>query len=163
LITAVFGSSSKANRANDAGKLLTYGFRFFDTQTYAKAAQVLANPMIWKGESRTLPVGLLDDLSLTLPKNVNRKTDIRLTINEPLTAPIALGAVVGSLTLFEGDQELATRPLIALQSQAAGGWWARTWDTVKLFFLDLFGATSGSLVPHVSGVADSFQRSSNSQ
>ncbi|WP_406642357.1 D-alanyl-D-alanine carboxypeptidase family protein [Pseudomonas californiensis] len=140
LITAVFGSSSKANRANDAGKLLTYGFRFFDTQTYAKATQVLANPLIWKGENRTLPVGLLDDLSLTLPKNPNRKTETRLTIDEPLVAPIAMGAVVGSLTLYEGDEKLATRPLIALEAQATGGWWSRTWDTLKLFFLNLFGA-----------------------
>lgn len=163
LITAVFGSSSKANRANDAGKLLTYGFRFFDTQTYAKAGQVLANPMIWKGKSRTLPVGLLDDISLTLPKNRNRKTETRLTINEPLTAPIAMGEVVGSLTLYEGDEKLATRPLIALESQVSGGWWARTWDTLRLFFLELFDANSGSLVPHVSGVADSLQRVSNDQ
>src|SRR5690606_20506188 len=76
-ITAVFGIYSNANRAKDAAKLRTCGFRCFDTQAYAKAGQVLANPMIWKGASRTLTVGLLDDISLTLPKNRDRKTETR--------------------------------------------------------------------------------------
>lgn len=138
LITAVFGSTSKTNRANDAEKLLTYGFRFFDTQTYAKAAEVMANPMIWKGEERTMPVGVLDDISLTLPKNKSRKVDTRVTINQPLVAPIALGTVVGSVALYEGEQKLVTRPLIALQEEATGSGWKCAWDSVRLFFLKTF-------------------------
>lgn len=139
LITAVFGSTSMKNRANDAEKLLSYGFRFFDSQTYVKAAQVLSNPMLWKGEARTLPVGSLDDISLTLPKDRNRKVDVRVNIDHPLVAPIAMGTVVGSLDLYDGENKLATRPLIALEEAPAGGWWKRTWDTVRLFFLSMFG------------------------
>ncbi|UZJ59152.1 D-alanyl-D-alanine carboxypeptidase [Pseudomonas sp. KU26590] len=137
LITAVFGSTSKTNRANDAEKLLAYGFRFFDTQTYAKAAEVLANPMIWKGEARTMPVGVLDEITLTLPKSRNRKVEPRLTIDQPLVAPIAMGTVVGSVTMYDGEQELVTRPLIALQEEAAGSWWKRAWDSVRLFFFNM--------------------------
>lgn len=139
LITAVFGSTSMKNRANDAEKLLSYGFRFFDTQTYVKAAQVLATPMVWKGEQSTMPVGVLDDISLTLPKNQNRKVDTRVIIDGPLVAPIVTGAVVGTLNLYDGEQKLASRPLIALDQAPAGGWWKRTWDTFRLFFLNLFG------------------------
>jgi D-alanyl-D-alanine carboxypeptidase (penicillin-binding protein 5/6) len=138
LITAVFGSTSKSNRANDAEKLLTYGFRFFDTQTYAKAAEVMASPMIWKGEERTMPVGVLDDIALTLPKDKNRKIETRVTLDQPLVAPIALGAVVGSVSLYDGERTLATRPLIALQEEPAGGWWKRAWDSLRLFFLNTF-------------------------
>ncbi|MEB0076641.1 D-alanyl-D-alanine carboxypeptidase family protein [Pseudomonas sp. CCI3.2] len=139
LITAVFGSTSMRNRANDAEKLLTYGFRFFDTQTYAKAAQVLESPLVWKGEHRTLPVGLLDDISLTLPKSRDRKIETHIHIDKRLVAPIEMGAVVGSVELFDGDQKLVTRPLIALQSEASGPWWSSTWDTLRLFILDLLG------------------------
>lgn len=140
LITAVFGSTSKTNRANDAEKLLTYGFRFFDTQTYAKAAEVMANPRIWKGKERTVAVGILDDISLTLPKNKNRKVETRITIDQPLIAPIASEAVVGSVTLYDGEQKLVTRPLIALQEEAIGGWWQRAWDSLRLFFLKTFNS-----------------------
>jgi len=138
LITAVFGSTSMKNRANDAEKLLSYGFRFFDSQTYVKAAQVLSNPMLWKGEDRTLPVGSLDDIALTLPKDRNRKVDVRVNIDHPLVAPIAMGTVVGSLDLYDCDKKLVTRPLIALEEAPAGGWWKRTWDSLRLFFLNMF-------------------------
>ncbi len=140
LITAVFGSTSMNNRANDAQKLLSYGFRFYDTQTYTKAGQVLARPVLWKGEQRTLEVGLLDDISLTLPKNQNRKLETRLNLDDPLVAPIAQGAVVGSLELYEGDQKLASRPLIALQDGESAGWWIRTWDSLKLFIRGFFNS-----------------------
>lgn len=144
LITAVFGSTSKTNRANDAEKLLTYGFRFFDTQTYAKAAEVLANPMLWKGEARTMPVGVLDEITLTLAKSRNRKVETRLTIDQPLVAPIALGTVVGSVTMYDGEQKLVTRPLIALKEEVAGSWWKRAWDSIRLFFFNTFNTDASA-------------------
>ena len=139
LITAVFGSTSMKNRANDAEKLLSYGFRFFDTQTYVKAGQVLSEPILWKGTDRTLPVGSLDDISLTLPKDRNRKVDVRAKIDHPLVAPLAMGTIVGSLDIYDGEKKLATRPLISLEEAPAGGWWKRAWDALHLFFLNMLG------------------------
>ena len=41
LISVVFGASSEAARAAETQKLLTYGFRFFETQTfYRKGAEI---------------------------------------------------------------------------------------------------------------------------
>jgi serine-type D-Ala-D-Ala carboxypeptidase (penicillin-binding protein 5/6) len=142
LISATFGSTSIANRASDAEKLLTYGYRFYDTQTYQKAGQAVATPMVWKAEDSSVPVGLLDDVSLTLPKNPHRKTEARLHINKPLVAPIAVGDVVGTYTLYEGDNKLAERPLIALQAAQPGPWWSRAWDSLRLFMGNLFGEWS---------------------
>ncbi|MBM3104057.1 D-alanyl-D-alanine carboxypeptidase [Pseudomonas sp. V1] len=138
LITAVFGSNSMKNRANDAQKLLAYGFRYFDTETYAKAIEVLANPIIWKGENNSMPVGLLDDVTLTLPKNQNRKVERSIVFDEPLIAPVKKGDVVGTITFKDGEHELVTRPLIALRDEAAGSWLTRTWDTMRLFFRGIF-------------------------
>jgi D-alanyl-D-alanine carboxypeptidase (penicillin-binding protein 5/6) len=142
LITATFGSTSIANRAADAEKLLTYGYRFYDTQTYQKAGQTLSTPMVWKADSRVLQVGLLDDVSLTLPKNPHRKTETRLHIDKPLVAPIAVGDVVGTYALYEGDRKLAERPLIALQATEPGSLLSRAWDSLRLFVGNLFGEWS---------------------
>jgi D-alanyl-D-alanine carboxypeptidase (penicillin-binding protein 5/6) len=87
---------------------------------------------------RTIAVGLLDDLTLTLPKNQNRKVETRLRIDTPLLAPIAIGTVIGTFDLYEGDQRLASRPLVALGAVEQGSWWTRGWDTVHLFFVGLF-------------------------
>jgi D-alanyl-D-alanine carboxypeptidase (penicillin-binding protein 5/6) len=147
LISAVLGSTTVGNRASDTEKLLTYGFRFFDTQTYAKAGHVLATPMVWKAHEDALQVGLLDDVTLTLAKNPHRKTETRILINKPLVAPIAQGSVVGTLQLYEGDNRLAERPLIALESVEVGGWWTRAWDSLRLFIGDLIGEWSENSAP----------------
>ena len=133
LITAVFGSSTAASRATDTEKLLTYGFRFYENQTFEKALDPLSTPRIWKGEKPALTVGVLDDITLTTPKGAH-KPETRIHIDAPLIAPVAKGAVVGSIEVFDGEQKLATRPLIALENIEAGGWWTRWADTVRLLF-----------------------------
>ncbi|WP_080290701.1 D-alanyl-D-alanine carboxypeptidase family protein [Pseudomonas syringae] len=138
LISAVFGSTTLNNRAEDTQKILNYGFRFFETKTYQQGGQVLAQPRLWKGEKNVIAVGLLDDVTLTLPKNSNRKVEGRLRINNALAAPIAIGDVVGSFELYDGENKLTIQPLIALEAGESGGWWTRAWDAFHLFFAELF-------------------------
>lgn len=135
--TAVFGSSSAATRASDTQKLLTYGYRFYENHTFEKADTPLATPRIWKGEARTLAVGVADDLTLTTPKGL-RKPDTRMQINEPLVAPMAAGTVVGRIEVVEGEQVLAKRPLVTLYAVEEGGWWRRWVDALRLLFAGWF-------------------------
>jgi D-alanyl-D-alanine carboxypeptidase (penicillin-binding protein 5/6) len=137
LITAVFGSTSTQARATDTEKLLTYGFRFYENHTFEKALQPLSNPRVWKGSEKSIAVGVLDDITLTTPRGLH-KPETRLHITSPLVAPVEKGAVVGSIEVFDGEQKLATRPLIALKSVEAGGWWTRWTDAVRLLFLGWF-------------------------
>ncbi|WP_095094436.1 D-alanyl-D-alanine carboxypeptidase family protein [Pseudomonas sp. Irchel 3A5] len=137
LITAVFGSSSALARATDTEKLLTYGFRFYENQTFEKALQPLSRPRVWKGAENTLAVGVLDDITLTTPKG-SHKPETRVHIDAPLIAPVEEGAVVGSIDVFDGEQKLATRPLIALEGVEEGGWWTRWTDAVRLLFQGWF-------------------------
>lgn len=138
LISAVFGSTTMNSRAEDAQKILSYGFRNFETNTYQKGGKILAQPRLWKGEKNVISVGLLDDVTLTLSKNSSRKVETRLHINNALQAPIAVGDVVGKFELYDGENKLTTKPLIALEAGDAGGWWTRTWDAIHLFFAGLF-------------------------
>lgn len=138
LISAVFGSTTMNSRAEDAQKILSYGFRNFETNTYQKGGKILAQPRLWKGEKDVISVGLLDDVTLTLPKNSGRKVETRLHIDSALKAPIAVGDIVGSLELFDSENKLATRSLIALEAGESGSWWTRAWDAFHLFFAELF-------------------------
>ncbi|KTT03257.1 D-alanyl-D-alanine carboxypeptidase [Pseudomonas oryzihabitans] len=124
LITAVFGSTSLNNRAADTQKLLTYGFRFFENQTFDTAGVALGTPTVWEAARSTLPVGVTQDVVLTRPKGQHRPQQ-RLVVNEPLVAPITQGEVVGRLELVDGERVLQTRPLVALADAEQGGWWSR--------------------------------------
>jgi serine-type D-Ala-D-Ala carboxypeptidase (penicillin-binding protein 5/6) len=45
-----------------------------------------------------------------------------------------MDATVGSLRVFTGGQTLQTIPLHPLKNVAAGGWWRRLIDTIRLWF-----------------------------
>lgn len=134
LISVILGASSTQKRTAETEKLMGYGFRFYDTQTYKKAGEILTWSALWKGKERSIAVGLLDDMTLTLPKNKNRELETRLEIDGPLEAPIAVGTVVGRLDLYDAGQKLGSQPLIALEDGEIGSWWKRWWDTTHLFF-----------------------------
>lgn len=134
LISVILGASSVHKRTAETEKLMGYGFRYFDTRTYKKAGEILSWPTLWKGKERLIAVGLLDDLTLTLPKNENREVETRLEIDGPLEAPISAGTIVGQLDLYEAEQKLGSLPLITLEDGESGVWWIRWWDTMHLFF-----------------------------
>ena len=49
LISVVFGTDSEQARAAETQKLLTYGFRFFETRTFYQKGTELAEAQVWKG------------------------------------------------------------------------------------------------------------------
>ena len=114
-----------------------YGFRFYDTKTYVEGGEILTESAFWKGKQRSIALGLLDDLTLTLPKNTNRKVETRFEIDGPLEAPIAAGTIVGRLELYDDGRKLGSRPLIALEYEEAGTCWTRWWDTMHLLFFKI--------------------------
>lgn len=137
LISVILGASSTYKRTAETEKLMGYGFRFYDTKTYKKGGEILTESALWKGKQRSIALGLLDDLTLTLPKNTSRKIETRLEIDGPLEAPIAAGTIVGTLGLYEDGQKLGSRPLITLEDGETGAWWKRWWDTMHLFLLQM--------------------------
>ncbi|MFL1492106.1 D-alanyl-D-alanine carboxypeptidase family protein [Pseudomonas antarctica] len=134
LISAVLGASSAHKRTAETEKLMGYGFRFYATQTYKKGGEVLSQVALWKGIQPYVNVGLLEDMTLTLPKNKNRDVEMRLAFDGPIEAPITAGTVVGRLDLFDAEHKLGSRPLVVLVDAEQGHWWQRWWDTVHLFF-----------------------------
>jgi D-alanyl-D-alanine carboxypeptidase (penicillin-binding protein 5/6) len=95
LIAVVFGTNSEVARASETQKLLTYGFRFFETQTFYQKGAELAQAPVWKGSTNQVKAGLAEDLTMTLPKGQLKKLAASMTMNPQLVAPIAKGDVIG--------------------------------------------------------------------
>ncbi|MCU1715601.1 D-alanyl-D-alanine carboxypeptidase family protein [Pseudomonas sp. 5P_3.1_Bac2] len=138
MITAVFGTTSESSRAAETQKLLTYGFRFFESRTFYKQGEELAQAQVWKGTSRQVKAGLTKDLSLTLPKGQMDKLQASMVLNSQLTAPIAQGDVIGKVEVKLGDKVVHSADLVALQAVEEGGFFRRLWDSISLFFYGLF-------------------------
>ncbi|MGB4072295.1 D-alanyl-D-alanine carboxypeptidase family protein [Pseudomonas sp.] len=138
MITSVFGTVSESARAAETQKLLTYGFRFFETRTFYKKGQELAQAQVWKGTVRQVKAGLAADLSLTLPKGQLDKLQAGMILNPQLSAPIAQGDVIGKVEVKLGEEVVHSADLIALEAVEEGGFFRRLWDSISLFFFGLF-------------------------
>lgn len=138
MITSVFGTVSESARAAETQKLLTYGFRFFETRSFYKKGQELARAQVWKGAVRQVKAGLADDLTLTLPKGQLDKLQAGMVLNPQLTAPIAQGDVIGQVQVKLGDEVVHSADLIALETVDEGSFFRRLWDSISLFFFGLF-------------------------
>jgi D-alanyl-D-alanine carboxypeptidase (penicillin-binding protein 5/6) len=138
MITSVFGTDSEKTRAAETQKLLTYGFRFFETQTFYQKGAELAKAQVWKGATREAKAGLAQDLTLTLPKGQIKKLQASMTLNPQLIAPINKGDVIGKVEVKMEDQVVHSADLIALETVEEGGFFRRLWDSIRLFFFGLF-------------------------
>lgn len=128
LISVVTGTKSTEARANANQALLNYGFRFFQTRKIHSGSETIAEPRIWMGESKNIPIGLTTDLYVTAPSRyINQLTSIIKTEQE-ITAPIEKGQILGQLTIMLQDSTVAEQPLVALQPMSQGGLIRRLYD-----------------------------------
>ncbi|TWI54240.1 D-alanyl-D-alanine carboxypeptidase (penicillin-binding protein 5/6) [Pseudomonas duriflava] len=138
LIAVVFGTNSEQARAAETQKLLTYGFRFFETQTFYKKGVELARAPVWKGTEHEVSAGLANDLTMTLPRGQLKKLNAEMVMNPQITAPIAQGQVIGKVEVKLDDKVLHSADLVALQPVEEGGFFRKLWDSIRLFFYGLF-------------------------
>jgi serine-type D-Ala-D-Ala carboxypeptidase (penicillin-binding protein 5/6) len=138
LISVVFGTNSEQARAAETQKLLTYGFRFFETRTFYQKGAEVAQALVWKGAARQVKAGLASDLTLTLPKGQLDKLQAGMTLNPQLTAPIQQGDVIGKVEVRLGEEVVHSADLVALEAVDEGGLFRRLWDSIRLFFYGLF-------------------------
>ncbi len=138
LIAVVFGTNSEQARAAETQKLLTYGFRFFETKTFYQKGAELAKAQVWKGASREVKAGLASDLTMTLPKGQLQKLQAAMTLSPQLVAPIKQGDVIGKVEVKLDDKVVHSADLVALEAVEEGGFFRRVWDSIRLFFYGLF-------------------------
>ncbi|EOD56149.1 D-alanyl-D-alanine carboxypeptidase family protein [Aeromonas molluscorum] len=138
LIAVVFGASSEASRAAESKKLLTYGFRFFQSSTPYKAGTELVSQKIWMGDKPEVKLGVDQDVSVVVTRGQasNLKADFQL--DSELKAPLAKGQKVGTVFLKQGDKEIKQVPLVALEDVQEGGLMSRLWDYVVLLVTSWF-------------------------
>jgi D-alanyl-D-alanine carboxypeptidase (penicillin-binding protein 5/6) len=138
LISVVMGTSSTRARKNETRSLLNYGFRFYETSTVFEAMSELEKPRIWKGQEDTVPVGVLDETVLTLPRGKKKNLVTSVEVNDELVAPLAVGDAVGTVTLSLDGETVYHGPVVALQAMEPGGFFARLWDMVLMWIASLF-------------------------
>lgn len=139
LIAVVMGTNSENARATETQKLLTYGFRYFETHRLFEAGASIKSLPVWFGEETEFDIGLANDLYITITRGSKEQLEIEILSNEFIEAPLQAGDGQGSLTIRLNEKVLAERPLVALSNVNETGLFSRLWDGIKLFFIKLVG------------------------
>ena len=122
LIAVIMKGETADKRNTDAKALLNYGF-----STYALVSAAPEEPL------PALPVsmGQAEQVSLTLPeegvtalveKGKVSALERRVDLPSSLTAPVAAGQTVGTLTLLDSETEVLTVPILAAEDVPRRSW-----------------------------------------
>lgn len=140
LISAVMGGHTYKGRETESKKLLTWGFRFFETISPIKAGKDFASEPVWFGDQDKVQLGVDKDVYLTIPRGrvKDLKASYQLDSSE-LHAPLAKSQAVGTINFQLDGKVIDSRPLVVLQNVAEGGFFSRIIDHIKLMFHHWFG------------------------
>ncbi len=138
LISVVMGTSSESVRERETQKLLSYGFRYYETHKLYSAGDQLTDTKVWSGADDSLSLGVEREVYLTIPRGQKDELEALMNIDEIIEAPVTKGKDYGELVVSLNGEELLREPLIAMQSVEQGGLFKRLWDAIVLFFIQLF-------------------------
>ncbi len=133
LMAIVLGANSEIARANEAQKLLNWGYTAFEAVKLFDAGQPVATPAIWKGKESTVKLGRSDALVVAVPRGSAAQIKTQLVRPDPLVAPVTKGQTIGSLKIYRGEQFWVDMPLQALDTVEQAGVLGRAWDAVRLW------------------------------
>lgn len=140
LISVVLGAKTDRIRFNESEKLLTWGFRFYETVSPIKPNAAFVNQRVWFGNSREVKLGAGDSGAITLPKGQLKDLKASYTLTQPeLEAPLAKGQVVGTIDFQLKGKTIEQRPLVVMEAVEETGFFGRMWDFVLLKFHQWFG------------------------
>ena len=84
------GSTSAESRARQTQKLLSYGFRHFDTKKiYAQGDILKENAKVWFGSDDFLNLTIAQDIVLTLPRRSEKNLVANIIVDQQLEAPVS--------------------------------------------------------------------------
>ncbi|MDE0841567.1 MAG: serine-type D-Ala-D-Ala carboxypeptidase, partial [Porticoccaceae bacterium] len=138
LISVMMGANSAEARARQSQKLLSYGFRHFDTKKiYSSGDTLKENAKRWFGEEDFLDLTVASDIVLTFPRRSEKLLTATIIVDEQLEAPISAGQELGRLRVSLAEKILVDVPLIAEKDIPIAGLFSRFHDWVILFFTGL--------------------------
>ena len=133
LLAIVLGAESENARANEAQKLLNWGYTAYDAVKLFDAGQPVVTAPVWKGTQAQLRLGSPFPLVVAVPAGSAAQLKTQILRPDPLVAPFARGQQVGTLRLSRGETPLLDVPLQVLQPVDEAGVIGRAWDAIRLW------------------------------
>jgi D-alanyl-D-alanine carboxypeptidase (penicillin-binding protein 5/6) len=140
LIVVVNGLKTAKDRADEAKKLLEWGFSGFEQRPLFVAGEVLGQARVFGGSQTS--VGLVGPkaISMLIPRNSRERISAKIVYMGPVPAPIQEGQRIGTLKVFRGTNVVLEVPLQAVESVERGNLSQRAYDAASELVIGLVRA-----------------------
>ena len=138
LIVVLTGGKNPKERADDAKRLLDYGFKNFESRILFAEGQVVADAKVFGGAQSSVPAVAKGVVRLMVPRGVSDKIVAKMVYTGPVRAPVYAGQSIGSLQVWRGDAKVLDVPVQAAETVAAGTIRQRAFDAVSELVIKLF-------------------------
>jgi D-alanyl-D-alanine carboxypeptidase (penicillin-binding protein 5/6) len=138
LISVVMGTASEEARAIETQKLLTYGFRYFETHKLYDSDQVLTNVPVFSGAQNSVDLGIEDEVYITIPRGQAEAMTATVDVDEVIRAPLSDRQIMGEVRVVLDNTILYQGQVVSMQAVEQGGILKRFVDWITLLFSSMF-------------------------
>jgi D-alanyl-D-alanine carboxypeptidase (penicillin-binding protein 5/6) len=146
LIVALNGAPSEKARADDARRLLEWGFDNFQPRVLFAAGAAVADARVFGGETSTVPLVTERPVVLLVPRFEGDKFLARVHYRGPLRTPVRAGEEVARLRITRGQQVALEAPLYAGASVGQGSLVRRAFDNTLEYSIEQIRNGINSLI-----------------
>jgi D-alanyl-D-alanine carboxypeptidase (penicillin-binding protein 5/6) len=140
LIVVVTGARSEKERADEAKKLLEFGFHDFQARVLFAEGQTVGEAKVFGGDRSYVPLIASGLVRLMVPRNNSQRLLARIVYTGPVPAPIAKGQVIGKLKVWRGENLALEIPLQAADDVGRGSMSQRAVDGATELMIGLLRA-----------------------
>src|SRR5690625_1670582 len=136
LILVVTGLESQRQRAEEAERLMRWGFREFDNFELFEAGSVIDEAEVWLGSQAQVPLVAEKDVLVTLRHADRAEVKATIVYDGPIAAPITAGQQVATLRISAPGIAAHEVPLVAGADVAEAGHFRRIYQKARHLLLE---------------------------
>ena len=140
LIVVITGARSDKERAEEARKMLEWGFHGFEARVLFAEGQTVGEARVFGGDTRYVPLIAPGTISVMMPRNGGEHLLARIVYSGPVPAPVSKGQNIGKLKVWRGESLALEVPLKAAEDVGTGSMSHRAMDAATELMIGLFRA-----------------------
>jgi serine-type D-Ala-D-Ala carboxypeptidase (penicillin-binding protein 5/6) len=145
LIVVLAGAKSEKERADEARKILEWGFHDFQGRILFAEGQTVGEARVFGGDSRYVPLVGRGTIRVMMPRDSEERLTARIVYTGPVPAPVSKGQPIGKLKVWRGENLALEVPLSAAEDVGRGSMSRRAIDGASELVIGLFRAGVGRL------------------
>jgi len=145
LIVVVTGLKNAKDRAEDAKKLLEWGFKNFEARLLFEPGQPVAEAKIYGGAQGHVPVAAKQPVKVMVQRGVSERITAKMVYFGPVPAPVRQGQPIGELRVWRGDAKVLDVPVQAAEDIELGSTSQRAFDAAAELVINLFRSAAKRL------------------